>query len=80
MNAPDGTSIVERWVHVYAIRMPLNVRLLIEEVSRAEARVQELTGVVRVLLNSAHPHPIEHPAMTKAWDMARAALAETEKK
>ena len=45
-----------------------------QQVAALEARNRELMDVVEQLLASAHPHPIEHPTMTKAWAAARAAL------
>lgn len=33
--------------------------------------------IIRTLLASAHPHPVEHPTMTAAWAKAREFLGET---
>jgi hypothetical protein len=35
---------------------------------------------LKVMLASAMPHPVEHPTMTAAWKIARAALAKAEGK
>src|SRR3972149_3064845 len=34
----------------------------------------ELLRILGVVMRSAHPHPAEHPTMTKAWDQARRVL------
>jgi hypothetical protein len=38
------------------------------------AEVERLRAVIKQLLDSACPHPVEHPTMTTAWAVARAAL------
>ena len=40
------------------------------------ARERALRAVIETLMASAHPHPTEHPTMTKAWAIGRAALAD----
>ena len=35
----------------------------------------ELLAALEVMIQSAHPHPTEHPTMTAAWKIARAAIA-----
>jgi hypothetical protein len=41
----------------------------------AQPTMQEALDVIRALLKSAHPHPVEHPTMTAAWKKAEAFLA-----
>lgn len=40
-------------------------------------RERALRKVIETLLASAHPHPTEHPTMTAAWAVGRAALTDT---
>jgi hypothetical protein len=35
----------------------------------------ELAGVVKLLLSSAAPHPVDHPKMTAAWKEAKRVLS-----
>jgi hypothetical protein len=49
-------------------------RMLAEERAKAmQARdeIARLRDALGVVLSSAHPHPVEHPTMTKAWAHAR---------
>ena len=39
-------------------------------------RERALRKVIETLLASAHPHPTEHPTMTAAWAVGRAAIAD----
>jgi hypothetical protein len=41
-----------------------------------DAHIAELKKVLRLMVDSAVPHPVEHPTMTAAWKVARAALAD----
>jgi len=43
----------------------------------AEAHAARLRRALEEVLNSAYPHPTEHPTMTAAWEVGRSALAET---
>jgi len=40
------------------------------------ARERALRAVIEALLESAHPHPTEHPTMTAAWAIGRTALSD----
>lgn len=40
-----------------------------------EAELRKCSAALRQMLDSAHPHPTEHPTMTAAWPIGRAALA-----
>jgi hypothetical protein len=42
----------------------------------ALVQVAALRAEIVNLLASAHPHPVEHPTMTAAWQKASAALAQ----
>jgi hypothetical protein len=44
------------------------------EMKAAKARIGELEATVNALLESASPHPTEHPRMAAAWAAARAVL------
>lgn len=46
-----------------------------DPVARLKQRIEALEGALRDLLASARPHPVENPAMTRAWYAARALLA-----
>lgn len=50
----------------------LGTQYQIEDTLRA--RVAQLEGAIRKMLDSAVPHPVEHPTMTAAWESARATL------
>lgn len=39
-------------------------------------RVRRLEQALTTVLASAYPHPVEHPTMTAAWAVGRAALSE----
>lgn len=39
------------------------------------AAAPDLLAALRAVVASANPRPTEHPAMTRAWDLARAALS-----
>jgi maltose-binding protein MalE len=41
------------------------------------SQVATMRAEIVNMLASAHPHPVEHPTMTAAWQRARAALAHT---
>jgi hypothetical protein len=49
----------------------------LEAMRHLRAQVAALRAEIVNLLASAHPHPVEHPTMTAAWQRARAALAHT---
>lgn len=44
----------------------------------AETQVARLRKALEIMLDSAFPHPVEHPTMTEAWKQARIALTDTE--
>jgi hypothetical protein len=44
------------------------------ELDAARASVAELVAALEAVLASAHPHPVEHPAMTRAWKLAAPVL------
>lgn len=50
------------------------------ELATLRAQVETLREAVKTLLASAHPHPVEHPTMTKAWALGKSTLAATEPK
>lgn len=37
--------------------------------------IEKVKAAIETMLASAHPHPVEHKAMTRAWEIGRAALA-----
>jgi hypothetical protein len=41
-------------------------------------REEILLDTIQLLLNSAVPNPVEHPAMTKAWKRAREVMRQIE--
>lgn len=43
--------------------------------ARLIAAAPDLLEALEAVVASASPHPVEHPAMTKAWGIARAAIA-----
>lgn len=43
--------------------------------SRLIAAAPELLAALREVVDSATPHPVDHPSMTAAWKTARAAIA-----
>lgn len=45
------------------------------QVAARGLEVGELVEALRVMVASAAPHPVDHPAMTEAWRAARAVLA-----
>ena len=47
---------------------------LVPEVQAALAERDAYREMIETLLKSAHPHPIEHPTMTRAWETARNLL------
>lgn len=49
-------------------------RLMLEKAKSVEQRAA-LAAALEKMLASAVPHPVEHPTMTEAWKVARAALA-----
>jgi hypothetical protein len=49
-----------------------------EATARLLAAAWEMRDVLREVLASAHPHPVEHPTMTAAWAKVRAVLAKVE--
>ena len=44
-------------------------------IAAKDAEIARLREVVETMLDSAYPHPVEHPTMTKAWAIAKAAIA-----
>jgi hypothetical protein len=94
MNAPDGTRIVERWATQYGIlstytpeeSMPAQAALMaIEELSRAEARVERLRESLAAMVALDHDGSdcegiYPDCKVCAAIKAARAALAETEGK
>lgn len=42
--------------------------------ARVVADQAELLGVLKLMFDSAYPHPVEHPTMFKAWGEARILL------
>jgi hypothetical protein len=61
-------------------RAELNCRTrqLIEsltELASLRAERDRLREALVIMLASAHPRPVDHPSMTAAWKIARAALA-----
>jgi hypothetical protein len=48
------------------------------ENARLIAAAPELLEALKQMVDSAHPHPVEHPTMTAAWEVARAAIAKAE--
>lgn len=47
----------------------------LEETRLLAAQRDDLLEALKVMVASAHPNPTEHPAMTRAWAQARAAIA-----
>ena len=52
------------------------------EETQADARIRaaahDLLDACKTALDSAHPHPTEHPTMTAAWAVLRAAIAKAQ--
>jgi hypothetical protein len=46
--------------------------------ARLIAAAPELLLALRAVIESARPHPREHPTMFRAWDIARAAIDKAE--
>jgi hypothetical protein len=51
------------------------IRSLDDQCNTLAALVVELRGALEEGVKSAHPHPVEHPTMTAAWKVMRAALS-----
>jgi hypothetical protein len=47
---------------------------MLSTLRQQSARICELEAGIETLLGSAYPHPVEHPAMTRAWTAARTLL------
>lgn len=64
---------------LYVSNTQLQTRAEAAERERDEARAQaaDLRGALETVLESAYPHPTEHPTMTAAWAVGNAALART---
>lgn len=43
--------------------------------ARLIAAAPDLLEALEMVLASAHPHPVDHKAMTRAWEIGRAAIA-----
>jgi hypothetical protein len=70
LTAERDAARTQRDEAVQALRVASN------DANAAEAEVERLRGVIRTMIASAVPHPIEHPTMTQAWADARAVLGE----
>jgi len=44
------------------------------QLSEQAATIERLEKALNLMLDSAHPHRIEHDAMYQAWQVGRAAL------
>jgi hypothetical protein len=59
-----------------AVRANEDKRLrALSDLEVSESRAEALEKALREVLDSAVPHPVEHPTMTRAWDRARRALS-----
>ena len=59
-------------VHAESEESGANARLI--------AAAPDLLEALKVMVASAFPHPVEHPAMTAAWKVAEAAIEKAEGK
>lgn len=47
-----------------------------DEIDDLKEQNAKLREALRLMYDSAYPHPIEHPTMFAAWKVAKALLAE----